>query len=703
LLLADAQGQATIEFELSDAVTAFQVTADAHGRQRIGSSTTEIVSRLPFSLEPKLPLEVNAGDTIDLPVAVNNETQAELPVKLALAIASATAVAGGEGEGEDGAAKAVNPLPLRLEGEPSRGLTLTAGQRRREHFRLEVTGQKGEAALRMSGEAGPLADAVERRLRIVPPGFPVAHSYGGKIAGEQEVNLALPDDCVPGSLAVTLTAYPSSLADIERGLEGILQEPNGCFEQASSSNYPNVLSLQYLDEHHVADPAVMRRARELLKSGYAKLTGYECTDRGYEWFGGDPGHEALTAYGLLEFRDMAKVYDVDRSMLDRTAEWLRGRRDGQGGFKRNERALDSFGGAPAGITDAYITWALAESGEKDLAAELNHVVRLARASDDPYLIALAGAATLAAGDEPHGRPLLEKLAKAQAEDGHLTGKNGSITRSGGLSLDMETTALATLAWLKHAEFAAPAERAVGWLVDHRQGQGGFGSSQATILALKALVAHAQTHRPTVTGGELIVRRQDGDKKTAVTIARQPFAAGEHHSIEVSGIAAHLTPGENQLKISLSGDNQMPYGLDVSYRVRRPPSDADCAVRLTTKLADNKVAAGVTVALTAKLENALDEGQPMTVAILGLPAGLEPRQKQLDELKEAGTIDYYELRAREIICYWRSLAPRRKIELRLDLVAEVPGRYTGPASRAYLYYTVEKKCWTEPLAIEIARP
>jgi hypothetical protein len=109
-----------------------------------------------------------------------------------------------------------------------------------------------------------------------------------------------------------------------------------------------------------------------------------------------------------------------------------------------------------------------------------------------------------------------------------------------------------------------------------------------------------------------------------------------------------------------------------------------------------------VALTAELENASDEGQPMTVAILGLPAGLEPRADQLDKLKKAGTIDYYETRSREVICYWRSLAPNRKVSLRLDLVAAVPGSYVGPASRADLYYTSEQKQWADPLQVEITR-
>jgi hypothetical protein len=93
---------------------------------------------------------------------------------------------------------------------------------------------------------------------------------------------------------------------------------------------------------------------------------------------------------------------------------------------------------------------------------------------------------------------------------------------------------------------------------------------------------------------------------------------------------------------------------------------------------------------------------MTVAILGLPAGLQPRPDQLEELKKAGTIDYFETRAREVILYWRDLEPKQEIPVRLDLVAEWPGRYTAPASRAYLYYTPEQKHWIEPLRISIAR-
>src|SRR6185436_7937595 len=57
LLITDANGEATIRFDLSDSVTTFRVLADAHtGDGRIGSGGGEVLSRLPFQIEPKLPL-----------------------------------------------------------------------------------------------------------------------------------------------------------------------------------------------------------------------------------------------------------------------------------------------------------------------------------------------------------------------------------------------------------------------------------------------------------------------------------------------------------------------------------------------------------------------------------------------------------------------------------------------------------------------
>src|SRR5262249_16047249 len=137
------------------------------------------------------------------------------------------------------------------------------------------------------------------------------------------------------------------------------------------------------------------RARELLARGYQRLTSYECPytgqgRHGYEWFGAPNGaHEALTAYGLMQFRDLARVQDVDKAMIERTRQFLMSRKDGKGGFQRNARALDTFGRAPEDITNAYIVWALTESGkDDDLEKELAALTEQGKQSKDPYFLSL---------------------------------------------------------------------------------------------------------------------------------------------------------------------------------------------------------------------------------------------------------------------------------------------------------------------------
>ena len=60
----------------------------------------------------------------------------------------------------------------------------------------------------------------------------------------------------------------------------------------------------------------------------------------------DPGHEALTAYGLMQFTDMAEVRNVDKDMLDRTRTWLLSRRDGNGGFSQTPRPSTASAALP---------------------------------------------------------------------------------------------------------------------------------------------------------------------------------------------------------------------------------------------------------------------------------------------------------------------------------------------------------------------
>jgi hypothetical protein len=694
LVLPDGKGDAN--FELCDSVTTFQVLAAGHTLDgRLGAVTTALESRLPLTVEPKLPTEITASDRVDVPLTIANNTDRELGVQVE-----------------------VQPTDLALlNGRASERVNVDADQRTRRVYRFQATRIDGEASLAFTGrsDAAP-ADTILKKLKVVPDGFPVIGAQSDMLEKVARHELVLPEGWVPGTLRYQVAVYPSTLAALQKGLEGLLREPCGCFEQTSTSNYPNLLILDYMKTTDQTNPAVERRAKDLLASGYQKLTSFECTNtqksarEGYEWFGGTaPAHEALTAYGLMQFRDMGRVYDVDPQMVDRTRTYLMGQRDGKGGFKRNQRALDTFGRAPAQITDAYIVWALTESGkDDDVTKELNAVHEKAKTSKDPYFIALVANSLLNRDRAGDAGALLKALVEKQKADGHLDAEQTSITGSGGRDLQIETTALTLLAWLKAKrpdQFNAPTQKAVEWITKQRGGYGAFGSTQSTILALKALIAYSIANKKTAEAGELVLYSGDTE------IARQAFPAGAENAIilDVANAERVLKAGKNNLRIEITGKSVFPYTAAWSYRTLKPVSAANLPVRLAAKLDQTNVKEGDTVRLTATVENVSGKGQGMAVAILGLPAGLTIPEdmKQLKDLAklrndgtERGPIDFFEIRGRELVLYWRDMAPGKKADVSIDLIARVPGEYRGPASRAYLYYNADPKHWIDPLSVVI---
>ncbi|MBI5368205.1 MAG: A-macroglobulin complement component, partial [Planctomycetes bacterium] len=520
-LATDATGKATVTFDLSDSVTTFSVRADAvNTAGGLGAGTLGVEARKPFYLEPKLPLEITAGDLIEVPVALANGTADPLEALLTAEIGPGIVREGAEPK-----------LALRADSSGRLYLTLIAGK------------HNGEVAVKLIGSAGAFRDTVTRTIPVVPFGFPIEIALGGKLAGSATHAITIPDGIEPGSLVAEAVVYPSPMASLTEALAGLLQEPCGCFEQTSSTAYPNLMVMNYFKSHRVTDPQLVARAGDLLDKGYKRLVGFECKEKGYEWFGGDPGHEALTAYGVMEFSDMSGVYPVDAEMLKRTRAWLLSRRDGKGGFTRNPRALDSFGGAPDDVTNAYIVWALLNAGEKGLDAEIAAIKAAAAGATDTYVLGLAANILFLAGDAEGGRAIAAKLAAKQEQDGAVRGAATSITRSGGECLEIETTALAMMAWLAAPAQAANLEKAAGWMTERCKG-GRFGSTQSTIMALKAILGYDAARATPKAPGTLHLAI-DG-----VEIGKVGFTPETTGALRLPAFADKLTPGTHKLELTM---------------------------------------------------------------------------------------------------------------------------------------------------------
>jgi uncharacterized protein YfaS (alpha-2-macroglobulin family) len=519
---------------------------------------------------------------------------------------------------------------------------------------------------------------------------------GGLVGADQtaEHELVFPDDMVPGSLSFRAVVYPTPLANMTEALERLIREPCGCFEQTSSTVYPLVMAQQYFLSHQGVDPSLIERSSNVLQKGYDRLMGYECPGGGFEWWGHDPGHDALTAYGLMEFTDMAQVRYVDPELLDRTREWLLQQRDGQGGYVRKTHTYHTWLAAPE-IAFSYNTWGLLSSGvDADLAAEVDYVRRVARVTENTYVTALGANVTALAGDEDATNQLLDRLAGKQTADGSLSGATTSVVGSGGVALQIETTALAALAWLTNPRYTSNAESSIRFLAENCK-SGRFGSTQSTVLALRAIIAYDQSRaKPKAPGTlQLIVDGRSVGEPV-------PFTADTQGAIELPNATDQLTPGKHVVQLAMVGGSEMPYTLAAEFSQLQPDSSADCKLHLETRLRDPQLDEGSATEVEVVVVNRTSETIPTPLAIIGIPGGLEVRHDQLKESVKAGEIAAYEVLGREVVLYWRAMKPEERIEVALSLIAAVPGQYTAPASRAYLYYTDEDKMWVEGLNAKI---
>jgi hypothetical protein len=444
------------------------------------------------------------------------------------------------------------------------------------------------------------------------------------------------------------------------------------------------------------DPKLIERSRTLLAKGYKRLIGFECKENGYEWFAADPGHEALTAYGLLEFVDMSKVHNVDPKMLERTRAWLLGTRDGEGGYKRERRALHTWVTDPD-ASNAYITWALLTAGEPvaELKGEIDKVVSAALESKNSYVVALGANVAFLGGRGADARKLLTLLKTKQVKEGYVEGSTTSIVGSGGVSLQVETTSLAVLAWLQDSAYTAEVETGIQWLAEVCKA-GRYGSTQSTVLALRAIIAYdAARAKPKAPGSIALV--VDGRKAGSAV----KFGEDTHEPIVLTDIAELLEPGEHTIEISMTGGSEMPCAFSVDYSNEKPASSKECKVSIKVVLAKGTVAEGKVIEANVTIENREEDAIiPTPIAIIGIPGGLEVRHDQLKELVKSEQIAAYEVIGRDVVLYWRDMQAGKKIELPISLVAAIPGTYTGPASRAYLYYTDEYKDWSDPLKVTI---
>jgi uncharacterized protein YfaS (alpha-2-macroglobulin family) len=474
-------------------------------------------------------------------------------------------------------------------------------------------------------------------------------------------------------------------------------------EQSTSVTYPNVLILDYLKRTGKASPEARMKAEQFINLGYQRLLTFEVPGGGFDWFGEGPAKTVLSAYGLMHLVDMARVAPVDPALIDRTRALLLKRQQPDGAWPA-EGVLheDDLSGRDAATTaTAYVTWALVRAGHADEAVirALVYLEDRITADTDPYTLALAANAFAAARPQSAvTHRLLDQLeARKQSRGGASWWpvERRTVMYGSGDAATVEATALAAQAFLAADTHQDTATTALTYLVRQRSPNGVWSSTQATILALQALVGGAGG--PTAGGSSTVTVQVNG--RAAGTLPLTEKNADVSQQVDLTH---YLQPGENRVALRLQGQARPLYQLVTRSYVPWHTRSAEPAraVEIRVQYDRTELHQNDTLLANVSIRSHHRESLAMLIADLGLAPGFAPDPASLAALQQSGRIERYEVTPRQLILYLRDLAPGAELRLPVRLRARFPVRAKTPPATVYEYYNPAHRAVTAPVMMGV---
>ncbi len=692
-IITNPDGTYTIDVDMADSITTWRITGMASSASgQLGSATGGIRVFQPFFIDIDFPVELTQNDRVAVPVALFNYLDTAQTVELQVDL---------DASGDW----------FTLLSDDTLSVDLDPGEVTVRYFDVRVD-RVGLQPFQVTGIGSTLSDAVRRSVRVSPDGQQQDLSISDRLAGDVTHTITIPAAAIDEASQLFVKVYPGLFSQVVEGLDSLLQVPSGCFEQTSSTTYPNVLVLRYLQETGTGTPEIELRATEYIAQGYQRLLSYEVTGGGFEWFGGDPAHRILTAYGLLEFYDMSQVFDVDPAVITRTQDWLLSQQEADGRFRAAQEGIHE--GATNNFTDsdlratAYLTYALVESGATG--PQVDSALTWLRGNlsgvDDPYSLGMVANALLAADPSSSlARDLLDDLDDAKQTDETAGGviywwESGSqsLYYGGGDAMTMETTALILQAMIRAGGYSDTVQGIVGYLISNKDTFGNFASTQATILSLRAFIELLLNSTPEVAADIRVLLG-------GAEIASFSVDASNSDLMRQFDLSDLAVEGDNDVTIEFSGEGALLYQIVGRYwipweLVDDPGSDDVLSIDMAydrTNLAVDEM-----IEVTTTVTNHSAARQDMIMLDLGIPPGFEPVIADFsDYIDDASNpVSRVERSGRQLTVYVYGLDAGETLALVWHLQATMVVEAQTPPSSVWLYYDSDTKSDAEPVEIVV---
>ncbi|XP_039950330.1 C3 and PZP-like alpha-2-macroglobulin domain-containing protein 8 isoform X5 [Bactrocera tryoni] len=664
LLNSTDGGNFTLSKKIPDTITSWVVTGFSMNPNTgiaLTANPTKIQVFQPFFVSTNLPYSVKRGEVIAIPVIIFNYMDKALDAEVVME----------NTDNEYDFTEATNEIedkPLDVVQRVKR-VSVASNTGRSISFMIRPK-KIGQITLKITATTPLAGDAIHQMLKVEPEGVTqyenraVFINLKDKNVHNEKLNVDIPAEAIPDSEYIEFSVVGDLLGPTLKNLDKLVRMPYGCGEQNMVNFVPNILVLHYLDAISKSMPAVTEKAKKFLEIGYQRELTYKHDDGSYSAFGKSDkaGSTWLTAYVMRSFHQAAKYTDIDPKVIVEGLDFLASKQTPNGSFPEYGKLFDSAHQNELGLT-AFVLLAFLENVEHvekyktQVDNGMKYLMENVDKTDDQYSLAIASLALQIAKNPAADKVLtkLQGLAKQESDrkwwskvDTPTEGSS-AIWRWQPNSNDVEITSYILLAILdkEGAENALPI---VKWLISQRNSNGGFASTQDTVVGLQALISFAEKTGAgsgvmdiefTSSGGE--------ENKGAIAVSAENSLVLQTHVLPKTTRSVDFTAKGNGSSM-----------VQLSYRYNLAEKDKAPSFQVTTNVKEDQNLLIMDVCAEYVPADAADQEKESNMAVMeiALPSGYTAETDAFNAIEAVDRVKRTETKNADsmVIVYFDGLKP-----------------------------------------------
>ncbi|XP_016963803.3 thioester-containing protein 1 allele R1 isoform X3 [Drosophila biarmipes] len=689
----------TLTKKIPDTITSWVVTGFSLN-PLTGIALTKNPSKIrvfqPFFVSTNLPYSVKRGEVIAIPVVIFNYLDKALDADVVM----------DNSDQEYEFTEATNEVLEKAIDEVRRvkRVTIPANSGKSVSFMIRPK-NVGSTTLKITATSPLAGDTIHQKLKVEPEGVTQFENRAVFINLKDQPELSqsleaeIPSEVVPQSEFIEFSVVGDLLGPTLQNLDNLVRMPYGCGEQNMVNFVPNILVLKYLEVTGRKLPAVESKARKFLEIGYQRELTYKHNDGSYSAFGKSDasGSTWLTAYVMRSFHQAGTYTDVDPKVVVAGLDFLVSKQKESGEFPEVGKLFDNANQNALGLT-SFVLLAFFENHEllskyqSAVEKAVQYVAEETDKTDDQYSLAIAAVA-LQLAKHPQAEKVLAKLENVARNENdrrwwskapESTGEEGRFFHWKPRSNDVEITSYVLLALLEKdaAEKSLPIMK---WLISQRNSNGGFASTQDTVIGLQALTKFAY---------------KTGSGSGTMDIEFAP-AGGSKDTIKVNPenslvLQTHVLPKDTR-KLDFTAKGTGSAMVQLSYRYNLAEKDKKPSFKVTPTVKDSASNQLLVVDICAEYvpldEADKEKDSNMAVMEIALPSGFVGDADSLGKIEAVDRVKRVETKNSDstVIVYFDSLSPGDVRCLPVEASKAHAVAKQKPASVSlYDYYDTERK-------------